>query len=135
MQAVARKNPGGRPPRQHFYDVQPNGCWNWAGANGDYGLKYANGRKYKAHRWMYEQHVGPIPAGHGVLHKCDNPSCVNQDHLFTGTQADNMQDCISKGRLNVAGNAKHLHARATCATCGMESNVQGVRLHHCKVGL
>lgn len=122
-----------RPPRKHEYDVTPSGCWNWAKSrNKDgYGLKYADGRKHYAHRWMYEQHKGRIPEGHGVLHSCDNPACVNPEHLFTGTQKDNMQDCIRKGRMNVAKNATHLHVRATCPSCGMESNLQGIRKHRC----
>jgi len=54
--------------------------------------------KIRAHRWAYETFVGPIPDGLGVCHHCDTPSCVRPDHLFVGTQKDNVRDCISKGR-------------------------------------
>jgi hypothetical protein len=60
-----------------------------------YGIQ---GKKL-AHRIVWEENNGPIPEGEWVLHRCDNPPCVNPDHLFLGTRSDNMVDCTMKGRL------------------------------------
>lgn len=86
---------------QNFIDKgDGTGCWVWTGRRHPfgYGLISRNGKPYNAHRLSYEMHVGPITDGLWVLHRCDNPPCVNPDHLFLGTQSDNMQDCKIKGR-------------------------------------
>lgn len=76
-----------------------NECWFWHGATtGGYG-RY---RGRYAHRVSYAFFYGGIPPGMDVLHKCDQPSCVNPLHLFVGTDTDNMQDMIRKGRGNWA---------------------------------
>lgn len=77
-------------------------CIEWTGAkSGDgYGTVSVDGKQKAAHRVAWENANGPIPSGLWVLHKCDNPLCVNPDHLFIGTAKDNTQDCIRKGRRN-----------------------------------
>jgi len=77
------------------------GCWEWMGclSNG-YGNITWNGRQILAHVLSYKLFRGPIPAGMFVCHHCDNRMCINPAHLFCGTQADNMRDCVAKGRIN-----------------------------------
>lgn len=77
-----------------------DGCWNWTGTRTDkgYGRFKTSTKNWRAHRLSYEMHCGPIPEGMQVLHECDNPSCVRPDHLFLGTNADNMADKCAKGR-------------------------------------
>jgi hypothetical protein len=63
-----------------------------------YGVLGREGRVWLAHRWVWTQQHGPISPGVCVLHRCDNPPCINLEHLFTGTHADNMADMKAKGR-------------------------------------
>lgn len=81
---------------------EPNsGCWLWTGANDGhrgYGRLKLGKRKISSHRYSYEIHKGPIGDGLCVLHACDNPYCVNPDHLFVGTQQDNVDDKVRKNR-------------------------------------
>jgi hypothetical protein len=76
-------------------------CWNWTGkVNGSgYGSATINGVKDGAHRHAYRDQLhGPSSPRLYILHHCDNPRCVRIDHLFHGTQSDNMIDCEHKGR-------------------------------------
>jgi len=84
---------------------QNTGCWIWIGTRtpAGYGrLTISNGKSggksHDAHRLSWQVFRGDIPEGMCVLHKCDNPACINPEHLFLGTFKDNMQDCIKKGR-------------------------------------
>ena len=80
--------------------VTESGCWVWPGSrsvNG-YGQTHFEGRHWRLHRWMFSFAVRPIPPGMNVLHKCDNRACCNPDHLWLGTQRENVQDCIDKNR-------------------------------------
>lgn len=77
------------------------GCWTWRGVvdREGYGVMRLKGRsRAKAHRFSYELAHGPIPAGAMVRHFCDNPSCVNPEHLLIGSAKDNKRDCMERGR-------------------------------------
>lgn len=79
------------------------GCWLWTGCtrgSKEYGAIRFKSKLYRAHRFSWIIHYGPIPEGILVLHTCDNPLCVNPNHLFLGTHEDNIEDCKNKGRLN-----------------------------------
>lgn len=72
-------------------------CWPIGSTNRHVQIR-RNGRTYLTHRLTWEWANGPIPEGMNVCHKCDNPPCCNPDHLFLGTQRDNIRDCVVKGR-------------------------------------
>jgi hypothetical protein len=80
----------------------PTKCWIWQGQVHDYRWGYGsikwNGQNVKVHRASYMLHVGDIPEGMLVCHHCDEPLCINPDHLFLGTDADNNADMVAKGR-------------------------------------
>lgn len=86
------------------YVVDPiTDCWEWTGAMassgyGKIGCGGHSGRTLSAHRAAWEIAHGEIPDRLQVLHSCDNKKCVNPQHLFLGTQSDNILDCIRKGR-------------------------------------
>ena len=87
------------------YTPEPTtGCWLWHASRdkcgyGTFGMRIdGKTKKFGAHRYAWTVFKGDIPEGISVLHKCDTPSCVNPDHLFIGTQLDNVRDQIAKGR-------------------------------------
>lgn len=83
-----------------YVTVPESGCWIWLSANRNcYGRIYFGGRRYSAHRISYEIHKGvKVPEDMLACHKCDTRCCVNPDHLFIGTNLENMQDMVRKGR-------------------------------------
>lgn len=98
-----------RSEEDRFFDLvsprgHPNGCWLWLGAT--YRKGYGHFRRkingkwvmYKAHRYSYKYFYGKLSENQLVLHICDNPPCVNPNHLFVGTHKDNSEDCVKKGR-------------------------------------
>ena len=86
-----------------------NKCWDWLASKDRQGYGYfgINRKIKKAHRVAYEQWVGRIPFGLSILHRCDNPPCVNPEHLFLGTKSDNSRDAFDKGRLTQIGLGEH----------------------------
>lgn len=96
------------------------GCMPWVGALNQFGYGNINaGRQtMKAHRVAWLLAKGDIPEGFHVLHQCDNPSCVNVDHLFVGTHSQNMQDMLQKGRGNKASGDRHGMKRAGWKVAG-----------------
>lgn len=95
-------------------DLQ-TGCWNWNKCL--CARRYGNvriGRKMiLAHRAAWEAKNGEIPKGMYVLHRCDNTKCINPDHLFIGTQMDNVRDMHQKGRARKAVGTNHRWAKLT----------------------
>ena len=89
-----------------------SGCWIWTGhaTPGGYGVISHDGKQQYAHRVSFEFHIGKKPGELNVCHRCDVPSCVNPDHLFLGTQSDNVKDAYDKGRkIAVKGPSKKTH--------------------------
>jgi len=101
---------------RHFMPEPNSGCWLWLSAldGAGYGkVRLSHPRRLlSAHRASWELHRGVIPNGLFVLHKCDERTCVNPDHLFLGTHADNMADRSAKGRVVGGGKFKLTYSRA-----------------------
>lgn len=111
------------PQEIRFYDKfiagKSNECWEWKGAinNVGYGMfRENNDKMVTAHRKSYELHKGEIPKGMCICHSCDNPKCVNPDHLWLGTIKDNIDDMIRKGRNKFVNDNM---PKSTCNVCGV----------------
>jgi hypothetical protein len=89
--------PWSRDTFDESYIKLPNGCWEWQRGK---HKRYGRYRGRYAHRVSWERAHGSLPADLFVCHKCDNPPCVNPDHLFLGTARDNTDDMVAKGRVN-----------------------------------
>jgi hypothetical protein len=98
-------------------------CWLWTGAVNDkgYGEFWLDGGSESAHRVSYELANGPLREGGQSLHRCDNPPCVRPDHLFEGTNLDNVHDRQAKGRPCGVRGEHHHQAKLT------EDNVREIR--------
>ncbi len=90
-------------------------CWEWIGskATSGYGHIRIDGRLRSAHRVAYEMVNGPIPDGMVVMHSCDNPSCVNPQHLSLGTKKVNSDDKFAKGRARFVSGTDHSLSKLT----------------------
>lgn len=100
--------------QRHSVHDPTTGCWNWAKykMKYGYGVIKVDGKSQLAHRISYLSFKGPLDQLF-VCHKCDNPSCVNPEHLFLGTNQDNINDKVAKNRQSKVGQAKGiLHSLA-----------------------
>jgi hypothetical protein len=108
------------------WEVNENGCWICTSHKPDkagYARLFARcGEERLMHRIMYEKYKGKIENGLFVLHKCDNPICINPEHLFLGTHQDNMDDMNNKGRHMSLKGESHPRAKLT------EEQVKEIRL-------
>ena len=98
-----------------IYLMAASGCWicvTHKQGNGYPQIEHRGRRKY-VHRFVFEDAYGPVPHGINVCHSCDNPPCINPEHLYLGTQADNCADASKRGRTTIG--EKNRHAKLTCA--------------------
>jgi hypothetical protein len=104
-----------RKTQQRFWlkvQVLPDGqCWLWRGARDvdGYGFFWDGAANRRAHRYSYALKSWDAFVDGHVLHSCDNPSCVNPDHLRLGTHGDNIRDRNAKGRHNLPSGERHWH--------------------------
>jgi hypothetical protein len=114
-----------------YYVQKADGCWLWGGRrnNGGYGRFWADGRECSAAVYSLELTSGEFSRGRRALHRCDNPPCVRPDHLFWGTQLDNMRDKIAKGRRVLAINEGIPTFKLTGAQVAELRRLEGTATH------
>lgn len=115
-----------------------DGCWEWMATKAQGKWPYGNMRvgkrsKVLVHRVSWMIHFGNIPEAMQVCHHCDNPSCVRPDHLFLGTQKQNIRDCIAKGRFMTDDRAMVMADPEVRAKMGAKGDRNGARTHPEKV--
>lgn len=99
-----------RDPVEAFWHFVKKGkqseCWEWQGnyLQTGYGRIKLKGKPHTAHRLSWELHVGSIPPGLFICHRCDNKGCVNPRHLYVGTPMDNFNDSAARGRVSRGDN-------------------------------
>jgi hypothetical protein len=125
-----------RPPEERFWasiaiDLG-TGCWNWTGLShkNGYGVIFANRRTTGAHRFSYELHVGPIPAGLTIDHLCVNPPCVNPAHLEPVTGSENVRrrheraartSCVNGHPFDESNTYIRTTGHRSCRACARET--------------
>jgi hypothetical protein len=108
----------------------PDGCWEWVGGRNTagYGLIKINGRTMHVTRYILGVKIGrPLIASELALHRCDNPPCVNPDHLFVGSTKDNYDDMVAKGRHRFPGTGTPQRGEAHPKTTLTDDSVISIR--------
>lgn len=128
----------GCPDTRRFLErisVDAGGCWLWAGSKyrSGYGAFWMRGKNYRAHRAAWTLLRGQIPDGMLICHRCDTPQCVNPDHLFLGTSADNNFDRDSKGRHGFSAPKNPASGERNGARTKPEQVRRGSQINTCKL--
>jgi hypothetical protein len=131
VEEFKRRKKGEDPDKNFIFErisPEPNsGCWIWLSGvdSKGYGVVSSKSQKDRAHRISLSLKIGrKLVKGECACHKCDVPTCVNPEHLFVGTHAENMRDCKNKGRYNTTGGAK---GEASTSAILNESDVRSIR--------
>lgn len=114
-----------------------NGCWEWQLSRREgYGRLVRHGKTWQAHAFSYCVHVAPIPSNAQVNHLCHNRSCVNPDHLYAGTQAENVSDMLKAGRGNPLRGARNGNSKVSLeVVCAIRQSNDIARVEAKKHGI
>ena len=107
---LEKKEGKGNRPRPIQYYIDSNGCWICISHKKDqcgYPVVTRNGKLWRGNRYSYTINKGDIPEGLVIRHTCDNPACINPDHLILGTQKDNVKDMLERDRFRDARGEKN----------------------------